>query len=945
MQRILKKTSAIILVITIMFTVSAVDFYTFADEKTPKDELTDSKINSSLKDYSEYYTLNVEKPKVYKQISFPIFEVVTDCEVFNYNGMNAAKLAEGSVAQIKINVAESGLYNLGFTYCPIKGDDIDINVGLKIDGEYPFEELSSNNLNRVWKDSEVPGESKDTSGNDILPKLEEVMAWNTVWLADLSGVYTEPYLIYLDSGEHVLTIEANRQSFALYSVDIGVKPELPTFKEKNKEYKKSGVKEIKLDNPIVLEAEKTHLKSSANLIAKTDYSSPTTTPYSPSKVRLNTIGGASFSDAGQWIEWKTNVKETGLYRISFRCRQNYLSGAFVTRKLYINGEIPYSELSNIKISYSSDWQLVTIENPVLLNKGENILRLEVAMGDISSIAGRIEEAVAELNYAYRQIIMVTGVNPDKYRNYELEVYVPEVIEIFKKYQKVISECNDELIALTGKRGSTNGILQTTVALLEKMNNKVYDIQNNLSVFKDDIASLSTWVSDIKNQALEIDKIYIYDSEYKLPKSNAGFFTKLKHEILAFIATFTEDYSSIGVVDNESEKIEVWIATGRDQANILGNLITEYFSPKYNVAVDLKLVQGQLLAAAASGTGPDVALQLGNGEPINYALRNAVLDLTQFEGFAEVKNRFYDSALVPFEMNGGVYALPETQTFPVMFIRTDIFEELSLNIPKDWNEFLNVVGRLQKKNMTGGITPLTNVDESSMAIFLLQNGGEFYNETATASALDSNEAIEAFKKLTSLFTDYSFPTQYSALNRFRSGEMPILINDYTLYSQLVVGAPEIDGLWEMYTVPGTFDSNGVLNTQVASTGSACMILSTTKKPEKSWDFIEWWTGSEAQSNYGRNMELLLGASARHFTANKEAFSKIAWDKDEYNILLKQWETVEGIPQVAGGYFTPRHLNNAFRRVLNQKQDPKETLLLYVKNINDEINYKRNELGMK
>ena len=658
-----------------------------------------------------------------------------------------------------------------------------------------------------------------------------------------------------------------------------------------------------------------------------------------------TIGGSSYSTAGQWIEWKANVKETGLYKISFRCRQNYLSGAFVTRKLYVNGEIQYKELSNIKINYDSNWQMVTLENPVLLQSGDNILRLEVAMGDLSSIAEEIENAVTELNYAYRQIIMVTGVNPDPYRNYKLEVYAPEAIEIFKKYQTVIADCNDRLIEVTGKRGSTNGILQTVVELLKKMNDKVYDIQNNLSVFKDDIASLSTWVSDIKKQSLEIDKIYIHDSDYELPKSDAGFFARLKHEILSFISTFIEDYTSIGVMDENGDKIEVWIATGRDQANILNNLITEYFSPTYNISVDLKLVQGQLLAATASGTGPDVALQIGNSEPVNYALRKAVIDLKQFSDYEKVADRFYKSAIVPFELSGGVYGLPETQTFPVMFIRTDIFEELSLTVPTDWDKFLNVVGKLQKKNMTGGITPLSNTDDSSMAIFLLQNGGSFYNENGSASGLDSNESIEAFKKLTSLFADYSFPTQYNALNRFRSGEMPILINDYTLYSQLVVGAPEIDGLWKMYPVPGTIDSEGVLHNEVASTGTACMIMSTTENKENSWKFLEWWTSAEAQRNYGQDMELLLGASARYCTANKVAFAKIAWDKDEYNVLLKQWDSVKGIPQVAGGYFTPRHLNNAFRRVINQKQDPKETLLMYVKNINDEIAYKRNELGIK
>lgn len=940
MRKTLHKAIPIFLVITVFPTLFTVNMPVSAEAVK-----TNVALSHSDNSYGEYVKKYSDKSKIYDIKTVIAADNIIGAKASEIDGKSAVELKEEDKADLKINIEKSGLYNLGLTYRPITGDSIDINIGLRIDGEYPFEELSSNTLNRIWKDNEAPGKSKDTNGNDILPRLEEVARWNKITLADLSGVNSEAYLIYFEAGEHTLTIEVNRQSLALYSIDLGVTEELKAYEEINAEYKIKGYEEQKLDDPIILEAEDTYLKSSASLIAKTDYSSPYTTPYSPSKIRLNVIGGSSYSKAGQWIEWKANVKETGLYKISFRCRQNYLSGAFVTRKLYVNDVIPYKELSNIKINYDSNWQMVTLDHPILLQSGDNVLRLEVAMGDLSSIAEKIENAVIDLNYAYRQIIMVTGVNPDQYRNYKLETYAPEAIEIFKKYQTVIDECNDELITLTGKRGSTNGILQTMVALLKKMNDKVYDIQNNLSLFKDDIASLSTWVSDIKNQSLEIDKIYISDSNYKLPKSDAGFFVRLKHEILSFISTFTEDYTSIGVMDGKSEKIEVWIATGRDQANILNSLITEYFSPEYNIAVDLKLVQGQLLAATASGMGPDAALQIGNGEPVNYALRKAVVDLTQFDNYKKVADRFHESAIVPFKLRDGVYGLPETQTFPVMFIRTDIFEDFSLNVPTDWEEFLNVVGKLQKKNMTGGITPLTNNDDSSMAIFLLQNGGSFYNEEGSASGLGSNEAIEAFKKLTSLFTDYSFPTQYNALNRFRSGEMPILINDYSLYSQLVVGAPEIDGFWKMYPVPGTVDNEGNLHNEVASTGTACMIMSAAKNKKNAWQFLEWWTSADAQRNYGQNMELLLGASARYCTANKEAFASIAWNKDEYNVLLKQWETVEGVPQIAGGYFTPRHLNNAFRRVINQKQDPKETLLTYVKNIDDEITYKRNEFGIK
>mgnify|MGYP002512104767 CR=1 FL=1 len=73
--------------------------------------------------------------------------------------------------------------------------------------------------------------------------------------------------------------------------------------------------------------------------------------------------------------------------------------------------------------------------------------------------------------------------------------------------------------------------------------------------------------------------------------------------------------------------------------------------------------------------------------------------TGFSDYDTIAKRFRKSAILPYEFNGGVYALPETQTFQVMFYRSDILEELGLNPPKTWNELFVLLGRLQKKNMT------------------------------------------------------------------------------------------------------------------------------------------------------------------------------------------------------------------------------------------------------
>ena len=54
-----------------------------------------------------------------------------------------------------------------------------------------------------------------------------------------------------------------------------------------------------------------------------------------------------------------------------------------------------------------------------------------------------------------------------------------------------------------------------------------------------------------------------------------------------------------------------------------------------------------IASYISRQRPDVALGIESSAPINFAMRNAALDLTQFDDFEEVAQRFHKSALVPF----------------------------------------------------------------------------------------------------------------------------------------------------------------------------------------------------------------------------------------------------------------------------------------------------------
>jgi len=118
--------------------------------------------------------------------------------------------------------------------------------------------------------------------------------------------------------------------------------------------------------------------------------------------------------------------------------------------------------------------------------------------------------------------------------------------------------------------------------------------------------------------------------------------------------------------------------------------------------------------------------------------------------------------------------------------------------------------------------------------------------------------------------------------------------------------------------------------------------TVKK--NAWEFMKWWVSADTQVRFGREMESVLGASARYATANTEALDQLAWSADQLKVLKEQQKWTVGFPEIAGGYSTTRHMTNAIRKVINDKEDPRETLLTYTRTINEEIDIKRKEFNL-
>ena len=725
----------------------------------------------------------------------------------------------------------------------------------------------------------------------------------------------------------------------------------------------------------LIEGEDSTYRSESSLYAKYDRSSPTTQPNSVTKTVLNYVGGEAWRSSGQWIEWEFEVPEDGFYNIMVKGRQNYSRGVVSSRSVYIDGEIPFEEFKEISFAYSNDWDYLNLADEngtpynVYLTKGVHTIRLEATLGGVGAILEELEDSTFRLNQIYRKVLVYTGATPDQYRDYYIERNYPEIIEAMDLESKRLFKLVDEMVAYSGQKADGIASAQTVAQQLERFCEKPQKITLEFTTFKDNITALGTAALNLSETKLDIDYLVVSGVNAKPEQKKANAATKLWHEMKSFGASFVVDYNAVGDVYAEGsgeEVVKVWVLTGRDQGTILKSMVDDTFTPNSGVKVNVEVVDpGALMNAVMAGRGPNIVLSVGADQPVNYALRNAVEDLTQFDDWQEVFSHYSESSYEQYRLDGHIYAIPETQTFNVMFYRKDVLEELGLETPNTWQELIEMLPTIQGNNLSVGIptaagsssttTATTAVasnapDLSLYFTLLFQYGGDMYNQEGTKTEVDDEPGVKAFKDYIRYFNDYGLPTIYDFVSRFRSGEMPIGISPYSTYNTLMVSAPEIRGLWDFTLIPGTeytaADGSTYIDRSDYITGNATMMVATEDESlrQKSWEFMKWWSSTDTQVRFGREIEALLGSSARYATANKDAFVQLSWSNDDIETLSAQWEQTVGIREVPGGYFTGRHITNAIRKVINEKIDSRETIIDYAVTINDEIKKKRIEFGL-
>ena len=841
--------------------------------------------------------------------------------------------SESGATTWNFDVVESGMYNIKLNYFPTPGKGKTITRQILVNGDVLYDEFNVVNFNRQWVDD---GEIKTDKGNELEPMQVEKPAWTDFVIESSKRQYSQPLSIYLDKGVNSITLNSISEPMEIKNI---------TLSNFNSEYKSKDYPEY--DGEIIkVEGQDADVKSGSDLGAKINYGEANVSPSNPKNSVVNHIGGNNWDKSGKYIEWNVDAPKNGKYYVAFHAMQNVDRDLYSVRRLEVNGEIQDVSHTELRFDFSSGFKLYNKFNDepisIDLNKGDNKIKLEIVQGSLGIILNQLEDSNESLNNVYRDITMITTTTPDIYRDYRLEVTIPDLMENLEIINNNLNVIVEQLQEITGKSGSSTVVIEKIIRQLEEFIKDPKEITKQLNNFKGNISALPGMIGEIEKQALSID-YFILGSKDDVEKydSKIGFFEKIIFEAKRFIYSFKKPSA-------EDDSIEVWVARGQDEYQALNTIITNFFTPETGIEVDLKLVSpNALLPATLSGKGPDIGMFLAQDLPVNYATRNALQDLGEFDDYDKIESAFVDSSLTPFEFEGGNYALPVEHKFPVMFYRTDIFEELNLTVPKTWEELTSLLPLLSAQNMEMMLEPTVATNSGILlpnlvfSTILDQYGGEYYIKEDRESGLTTPEALEAFEFYNEFYTNYGVDVQADLSYRFKTGEVPIAIMDYTQYNQISVFAPELAGNWAIAPVPGTKQKDGTLDSTAASNSAGMVMFENTENKDAAWEFMKWVTSTEAQEMYGTEVESLIGIAGRFQSANIEALKNSSYPNKDLDILVEQQADTFGVEQVPGGYLTGRQVDYAFRNVVNDGANPKEAMYLYTQPINIEISRKRKE----
>jgi multiple sugar transport system substrate-binding protein len=316
---------------------------------------------------------------------------------------------------------------------------------------------------------------------------------------------------------------------------------------------------------------------------------------------------------------------------------------------------------------------------------------------------------------------------------------------------------------------------------------------------------------------------------------------------------------------------MWSATPEEKA-IWDELAADVTKAFPNITVTLETAAfadhfSKLQTQLASQTEPDLIAMQSLRTPV-FAARKAMRPLSPFiEADPEVNaDDFFPAIREGLSFNGELYGFAYDLGPIMMYFNKDLFTAAGVPIPSStepmsWDQFREAAIKLSKPDQ-GQYGFVIQPGITGVVPWLWSGGGDYLNEDASATPLDSPESLAALEFLIGLITKDKAAapitdlanTQFAS-EAFYSGKIGMVANGPWNFVNVRKNAAFA---WDIMPMPA-----GSAGSVTWVAGSGFTISNTTKHPEEAWQALKVITSTESLKK--------TAAAGRGYPARQSAVS--------------------------------------------------------------------------
>lgn len=344
------------------------------------------------------------------------------------------------------------------------------------------------------------------------------------------------------------------------------------------------------------------------------------------------------------------------------------------------------------------------------------------------------------------------------------------------------------------------------------------------------------------------------------------------------------------------------------------------------SADNQTYKSEIGVRLASDSAPDIYFAWSGVYAENFYEGGKALDLKSYiDADPDWSGKILSNQFGPFTFDGGIYGIPIIMDGKTFYYNQDVFNELGLSVPENWDQFMAVLEALKDSQYIP--ISLGNIDDWATGHYMTTLNQRVVPADILAAdyALEGDvnftdptyiEALNYLNQLVPYFTPECNSVTYDqGISDFVNGKAAIYYEQFNQVQYIEPAAFD----WYWFDFP---DIEGAAGDQNALTGApqGFMVSSTTKHPDEAVALLKYLTSVDVASKMVKETSMIstVDGAINSETASPKLIeiAKTIKAASSINLWLDNATNSEvvavylqGIQAMVGGVMTPEEVMTA------------------------------------